>query len=116
MQQRHTAWDSGRGANELQLQLLQRHGRYDDDSYNTGDNDNNDDNDHTVAATTTPWDSGRGASEPDAVAAGGTAEHNGAMRQQSCMTLPTADSRGTANHYGQAIVRVGPINTEMGKR
>jgi len=44
-------------------------------------------------------DSGRGPSEPDAVAAGGTAEHNGSMRQ--CPSLQT-DNR-MANHYGQPV-------------
>lgn len=45
-------------------------------------------------------DSGRGASEPDAVAAGGTAEHNGNTRQ--CSSLQTSDNCGRMpNHYGQ---------------
>lgn len=45
-------------------------------------------------------DSGRGPSEPDAVAAGGTAEHNGSMRQ--CPSQQTSDGR-VPNHYGQSV-------------
>jgi len=47
-------------------------------------------------------DSGRGPSEPDAVAAGGTAEHNGNTRQ--CSSLHAADNSCSRmpNHYGQS--------------
>ena len=46
-------------------------------------------------------DSGRGASEPDAVVAGGTAEHNGGMTRQQCSSLQS-DGR-VANLYGQLV-------------
>jgi len=49
-------------------------------------------------------DSGRGPSEPDAVAAGGTAEYNGNGTKQCPSTLygPTDNASRTtpANHYG----------------
>lgn len=46
-------------------------------------------------------DSGRGASEPDAVAAGGTAEHNGNLRQ--CPSMQADNCSRMANHYGQSV-------------
>jgi len=46
-------------------------------------------------------DSGRGASEPDAVVAGGTAEHNGNVRQ--CQGSVQTDNSRVANLYGQSV-------------
>jgi len=56
-------------------------------------------------------DSGRGASEPDAVAAGGTAEHNGAMTRQQCSSLQT-DGR-VANLYGQSVATSCECNYDV---
>jgi len=58
-------------------------------------------------------DSGRGASEPDALAVGGSAEHNGNTRHCSSSLQSAADNCSRmANHYGQSVATPGEYNDD----